>query len=183
MSRRHGIGTPEYFFCHFVPRPRDQHPVVINGIPKQVRDDIFRATREERSMYNKTLYHHYYVYIITNKRNTTFYIGVTNDLWRRMREHKNGLIKGFSKKYNLNKKFEINPTWIKTLNKCSYELGLTPAFLGGGAFENPFKTKFTKTGRGLAIKDIFQIIYDTKSFYALKKTINWAATRMGVISK
>ncbi|MCL5675730.1 MAG: GIY-YIG nuclease family protein [Patescibacteria group bacterium] len=43
----------------------------------------------------------YYVYIISNARRTTFYIGVTNDLTRRMYEHKNGLIEGFSKKYNL----------------------------------------------------------------------------------
>ncbi len=45
----------------------------------------------------------YYVYIITNKWNTTLYIGVTNDLGRRMYEHKQGLVEGFSKKYNLRK--------------------------------------------------------------------------------
>jgi len=45
----------------------------------------------------------YYVYIITNFNNTTFYIGVTNDLTRRIYEHKNKLIKGFSAKYNLKK--------------------------------------------------------------------------------
>ena len=45
----------------------------------------------------------YYVYIITNKYNTTLYIGVTNNLARRIYEHKNKLIKGFSSKYNLNK--------------------------------------------------------------------------------
>ena len=44
-----------------------------------------------------------YVYIITNKTNTTIYIGVTNDIVRRMYEHKNHLIKGFSDKYNLEK--------------------------------------------------------------------------------
>ena len=45
----------------------------------------------------------YYVYMITNKYNTTLYIGVTNNLIRRIYEHKNKLVKGFSAKYNLNK--------------------------------------------------------------------------------
>ncbi len=45
----------------------------------------------------------YYVYIITNKYNTVFYTGVTNDLRRRIYEHKNKLIKGFTHKYNISK--------------------------------------------------------------------------------
>jgi len=45
----------------------------------------------------------YYVYIITNKYNSVYYIGVTNNLERRIYEHKNKLIDGFSKKYNLTK--------------------------------------------------------------------------------
>ena len=44
-----------------------------------------------------------YVYIITNKVNTSVYVGVTNDLVRRIGEHKNKIIKGFTSKYNLNK--------------------------------------------------------------------------------
>jgi len=45
----------------------------------------------------------YFVYILTNKSNKVLYIGVTNNLERRMYEHKNKLVEGFSKKYNLNK--------------------------------------------------------------------------------
>lgn len=47
--------------------------------------------------------HQYYVYIITNKKDGVLYIGVTNNLERRMFEHKNKLVKGFSSKYNLRK--------------------------------------------------------------------------------
>lgn len=45
----------------------------------------------------------YYVYILTNENNSTLYIGVSNDLERRLSEHKNGLNEGFTKKYNLHK--------------------------------------------------------------------------------
>ena len=45
----------------------------------------------------------YYVYILTNKNNTVLYTGVTNDLCRRLYEHKNHLNDGFTKRYNLEK--------------------------------------------------------------------------------
>ncbi len=43
----------------------------------------------------------YYVYILCSERNGTLYIGVTNDLRRRIFEHKEGLADGFTKKYNV----------------------------------------------------------------------------------
>ena len=45
----------------------------------------------------------YYVYILTNKTNSVIYIGITNNLLRRLYEHKNKLLDGFTKKYNANK--------------------------------------------------------------------------------
>ena len=45
----------------------------------------------------------YYVYMLTNKTNKVLYTGVTNNLKRRIYEHKNGLADGFTKKYNVHK--------------------------------------------------------------------------------
>ena len=43
----------------------------------------------------------YYVYILASARNGTLYIGVTNDLGRRVWEHKEGMVRGFTKKYGV----------------------------------------------------------------------------------
>ena len=45
----------------------------------------------------------YYVYILASERNGTLYIGITNDLVKRIYEHKNDYIDGFTKKYNVKK--------------------------------------------------------------------------------
>ena len=47
--------------------------------------------------------HQYYVYILASKIRGTLYIGLTNDLQRRVYEHKMGIKKGFTKKYGVNK--------------------------------------------------------------------------------
>ncbi len=43
----------------------------------------------------------YYIYILASKKNGTLYIGVTSDLIKRVYEHKNDLIDGFTKKYKV----------------------------------------------------------------------------------
>ena len=43
----------------------------------------------------------YYVYILTKARNSTFYVGITSDLKKRVWEHKNGVADGFTKKYGI----------------------------------------------------------------------------------
>ncbi len=43
----------------------------------------------------------YFVYILTNRKDGVLYIGMTNDLVRRIYEHREGTVSGFTKKYNL----------------------------------------------------------------------------------
>ena len=43
----------------------------------------------------------YYVYSLASKKNGTLYLGVTNDIARRVYEHKNNLVDGFTKKYSV----------------------------------------------------------------------------------
>ena len=45
----------------------------------------------------------YFIYILTNKYNNVLYTGVTNDLNRRVYEHKMRFVKGFTQKYNVDK--------------------------------------------------------------------------------
>ena len=66
-----------------------------------------------------------YTYIITNKNNTTLYIGVTSNLKKRIWEHKNKVVEGFSKKYNLDKLvyFEILEDIETALNREKFLKG------------------------------------------------------------
>ena len=49
------------------------------------------------------MYNTYYIYMMTNITNKVLYTGVTNDLERRVQEHKSGLIPGFTQKYKCKK--------------------------------------------------------------------------------
>ena len=51
----------------------------------------------------------YYVYILASENNRTLYIGVTNDIVRRIAEHKNGAIGGFTKRYSVSKLVYCEP--------------------------------------------------------------------------
>ena len=51
----------------------------------------------------------YYVYITTTKNNTSLYVGVTSDSRKRITEHKQKLMDGFTKKYNINKLVYYEP--------------------------------------------------------------------------
>lgn len=66
-----------------------------------------------------------YIYIITNKNNTTLYIGVTSDLVKRIWEHKNKVTEGFSKKYNLIKLvyFECFESILSAIEREKYLKG------------------------------------------------------------
>ena len=52
----------------------------------------------------------YCVYILANHFNTSFYIGVTDNLYRRLQEHKDKINKGFTSKYNISKLVYVETT-------------------------------------------------------------------------
>ena len=69
--------------------------------------------------YNKSMNKTYAVYILTNYNETTFYIGVTGNLQKRIWEHKNKVVEGFTKKYNVDKLvyYELTENVESALNR------------------------------------------------------------------
>jgi putative endonuclease len=61
----------------------------------------------------------YYVYLLTNWNNQVMYVGITNKLERRIYEHKEKIVKGFTKKYNVNKLvyYEQTSDVVEALNR------------------------------------------------------------------
>ena len=61
----------------------------------------------------------YFVYIITNKSRSVLYTGYTNNLVRRIYEHKNKLLEGFSSRYNLGQLvyYEIHKVKIEAIER------------------------------------------------------------------
>ena len=71
---------------------RAQPGVSLRGV--QRRSNLFVLVDMDRQ---------YYVYIMTNEGNTTLYTGVTSDLRKRVYEHKEKLVEGFTKRYSITK--------------------------------------------------------------------------------
>ena len=61
----------------------------------------------------------YVVYILTNYNETTFYIGITSNIQKRIWEHKNKIVEGFTQKYNVNKLvyYEVTENVESALNR------------------------------------------------------------------
>ena len=67
----------------------------------------------------------YYIYFLTNSNNKVMYVGVTNDLSRRVYDHQNKLVKGFTEKYNVNKLVyyeQTNDVFIALRGKRNQEM-------------------------------------------------------------
>ena len=60
-----------------------------------------------------------YVYLLANKHNNVLYTGVTNNLIRRVYEHKNKMVSGFTKKYNVNRLvyYEVSESIVTAIER------------------------------------------------------------------
>lgn len=77
------------------------------------------SSSRTRGSSEKTVIMSYFVYILTNKRNGTLYIGSTNNLVKRVWEHKQKLVDGFTKQYGVDQlvHFEIYDTTLAMITR------------------------------------------------------------------
>jgi putative endonuclease len=59
----------------------------------------------------------YYVYLLASERNGTLYVGVTNDLIRRVYEHKIKVVRGFTEQYGIDR-----PVWFETYDDPAHAI-------------------------------------------------------------
>jgi len=98
QGRAHEAKASHYIskhFCHCEERRRRSNLQASFLVPLGTGSTIW--------YYNIAMNKQYYVYIMTNRRNTVLYTGVTNDLKRRVYEHKERMANGFTSKYNVTK--------------------------------------------------------------------------------
>ncbi|GAA4508449.1 GIY-YIG nuclease family protein [Hymenobacter ginsengisoli] len=91
----------------------------------------------------------YYVYILTNQNHTVLYIGVTNDLMRRVAEHKAAVHEGFTKKYKVDKLmyFEESPSIMAAIEREKQQkAGSRPKKLALINANNPYWKDLTEPG-------------------------------------
>jgi putative endonuclease len=70
--------------------------------------------------------HDYWVYILTNKHCTTLYIGITNNIARRLAQHRCGEVDGFTKRYHLNRL-----VWIEHFRNVNDAIACEKKLKGG----------------------------------------------------
>jgi putative endonuclease len=75
-----------------------RHPVLDTGSINLMLTNRKNRKRKMNQQQQKT----YYIYILASKKNGTLYIGLTNDLVKRVCEHKERVVKGFTEKYHVN---------------------------------------------------------------------------------
>jgi len=80
---------------------------LLSRFPRARRANIpmrpLRETRDTKSMNSAS----FFVYILTNRRNGTLYVGVTRDIVRRIEEHRSGKVAGFTRKHGLHRLVHI----------------------------------------------------------------------------
>lgn len=91
-------------------RTKVRDPVGHNSTRPFVVSLLWMTTVSETHYGYKIMEERYCVYIMTNPRHTVLYIGETGNLPRRIFEHKNGLLPGFTKKYNCTKLVYVEST-------------------------------------------------------------------------